>query len=515
MQNINAVVYARYSSHSQTEQSIEGQLSAAYKYAKAKGYTIIQEYCDRAKTGTNDNRAEFQRMLSDTAKRTFTVIIVWKVDRFGRNREEIAFNKYKCKKNGVRVEYVAENISEGPEGVILEAVLEGMAEYYSLQLSQNIRRGMLETAKKHHIIGNNIPLGYVAGPNREYVIDEHEAKVVKLIYEKYIDGYSISELTNYLNERGYQTKYKRPFTKNSVPRILHNEMYTGLYKFKDIRDEDAIPAIIPKEMYRKVQKLMEIRKRKPSSRWSYTDFILSDKLYCGNCGTKMLGKSGYGKSGRKYNYYVCSKKDKRPVRQDWLEPLVIRELKNIISDPETREYIADLVWDYYQKNDESKAELENIQRQIEEMERSTANLVKSVEDGMPYNLVKDRLTELQDNRTALEKIKGEIIISENLKISKDHIRYFLEQFLDFDYEDRHCQKKLIEVLVQAIYLYDDHYVLLLNYGDETRTYSLKNIKLADIEESVRPCLLKWSWRYSRRTLILNGYLLVIVRMEKK
>ena len=142
-----AVVYARYSSHKQGEQSIEGQLTAARTYASARGYKIIHEYIDRAVTGRNDNRDEFQRMLSDCSKHQFTVIILWKVDRFGRNRQEITFNKYRAKKQGVRVEYTAETVPDSPEGVILESVLEGMAEYYSLQLSQNIRRGTRESAK--------------------------------------------------------------------------------------------------------------------------------------------------------------------------------------------------------------------------------------------------------------------------------------------------------------------------------------------------------------------------------
>ena len=155
-----AVVYARYSSHRQGEQSIEGQLAAAKTYADARGYTIVHEYVDRAMTGRNDNRDEFQQMLSDCSKKQFTVIIVWKVDRFGRNREEITFNKYRAKKHGVRVEYVAENMGEGPESVILESVLEGMAEYYSLQLSQNVKRGYRENAKKCKFAGGRVPLGY-------------------------------------------------------------------------------------------------------------------------------------------------------------------------------------------------------------------------------------------------------------------------------------------------------------------------------------------------------------------
>lgn len=98
----NAVIYARYSSHGQTEQSIEGQLAKGHEYAAAQGYTVVHEYIDRAMTGRNDNREAFQKMLSDTGKHQFQVVIVWKVDRFGRNREEIAFNKHTCKKNGVR-----------------------------------------------------------------------------------------------------------------------------------------------------------------------------------------------------------------------------------------------------------------------------------------------------------------------------------------------------------------------------------------------------------------------------
>ena len=165
-----AVVYARYSSAGQKEQSIDGQLAAAYKYAEAKGYQIVHEYIDRAMTGRNDDRDDFQRMLSDTGKHQFSVIIVWKVDRFGRNREEITFNKYRCKKNGVRVEYVAENMPEGPESVILEAVLEGMAEYYSLQLSQNVKRGLLENAKHHKAVSGTPPLGYKLTEDKHFEV---------------------------------------------------------------------------------------------------------------------------------------------------------------------------------------------------------------------------------------------------------------------------------------------------------------------------------------------------------
>ena len=150
-----------------------------------------RQYIDRAKSGRTDNREAFQEMLRDTAKGTFSTIILWKLDRFGRNREEIAANKYRCKKNGVKVVYVAENVPDSPEGVILESVLEGMAEYYSLQLSQNVRRGMHANAEKCQSTGGTTPLGYAVDPaTKKFVIDPNTAPTVRRIFDMYAVSYT-------------------------------------------------------------------------------------------------------------------------------------------------------------------------------------------------------------------------------------------------------------------------------------------------------------------------------------
>lgn len=316
-----AVVYARYSSHSQGEQSIEGQLSNARDYAAAHGYTIVHEYVDRAKSGRTDNRAEFQQMLKDTAKRQFSVIILWKVDRFGRNREEIAINKMKCRKNGVRVEYVAETIPDSPEGVILESVLEGFAEYYSLQLSQNIRRGRAESAEKCQSLGGNRPLGYKTGPDKKFVIDENTAPTVKMIFTMYADGKTVTEIVDKLNELGLRTLRGGPFTKNSLHSILKNKKYIGIYEYQGREIKDGVPRIIEDDVFNKVQEMLKINKRAPAKTWSRADYILTDKLFCGKCGALMFGESGTSKTGAKHNYYICSNKkrfrscDKKAVRQ--------------------------------------------------------------------------------------------------------------------------------------------------------------------------------------------------------
>ena len=238
-----AVVYARYSSNKQGEQSIEGQLAAAKGYADRKGLKIVGNYIDRAQSGRTDERAAFQRMLRDTKKRRFGVILVWKVDRFGRNREEIALNKMKCKQNGVHVEYIAESIPDTPEGVILESVLEGFAEYFSLQLAQNVKRGMMQAVEKGHVIGGHRPLGYAVVDHR-LVVDPAEAELVKQIFEWYARGDRISDIVQRLNDAGFTGTSGSPFSVSTVRKIIHNELYIGIYAVMGRRIEGVVDPIV-------------------------------------------------------------------------------------------------------------------------------------------------------------------------------------------------------------------------------------------------------------------------------
>lgn len=497
----NAVVYARYSSHNQTEQSIEGQLSAARKYAEVKGYTIIKEYCDRAKTGTNDNREAFQEMLHDCQSHSFTVIIVWKVDRFGRNREEITFNKYRAKKHGVRVEYIAENITEGPEGVILESVLEGMAEYYSLQLSQNVKRGLLETAKKHKVLGGHMPLGYKKGKNNEYAIDEDTARTIRLIFDMYESGYTMVNIIEYLNKNGYTNRRGTKFSKNSLPSILSNERYKGTYIYKDIiKEEDAIPAIVSKEQFERVQIMKELNRRMPSHCWNYSDYLLTEKLFCGECNSPMIGKSGYGKMGVKYNYYTCLghvKKicEKKSIRQEELENIVISEVMSILSDPDTFNYMVDLIWNHHLETDRVGQEIKKIQKNIARVNSAIDNLVRSVEQGMPYEIVKSRMEELNSEKVLYSKLLAEKNIERSTKLTKENITEFLTKFTTLDYTDKSCQKVLISNIINKIYLYSDRVVIAMNYTDENQ---------------VRLCAINQGVTNNKRTLLLIQGLPVIV-----
>ncbi len=482
---MNAVIYARYSAHGQTEQSIEGQLAMGHQHAAAKGYTVVHEYIDRAMTGRNDNREQFQKMLSDTSKHQFQVIIVWKVDRFGRNREEIAFNKHTCKKNGVRVEYVAESLPDAPEAVILESVLEGMAEYYSLQLSQNVLRGQMESAKKCKSIGGPVPLGYRVDEDRHYAIDAKTAPVVKMIFDMYAGGATISQVIKTLNEKGIRTARKQEFTKNSLTKLLKNEKYTGVYTYKDIiRVEDGVPAIVDKQTFEKVQEMLKVNRRAPSHTWTRSEYILTEKLFCGHCGSPMVGESGFSSSSskRKYSYYSCTKKrregtcHKKPVRQDWIEAVVIRAIADMLRDDELMEFIVDKAWEYYQAANQGYDEKKLLEKQLSDVNNSTSNLIKAIEMGIFNEATKARMDELEEQKKSLTAAIAELEIAANVRLTRDHIKYFLYRFRDLDITDRDCQKRLIQTFINSIFVYDDGTVrITYNYSGDSNTVTLSEL----------------------------------------
>ena len=485
----NAVIYARYSSHGQTEQSIDGQLAKGMEYATAKGYTVIHEYIDRAMTGRNDNREQFQKMLSDTAKHQFQVIIVWKVDRFGRNREELAFNKHTCKKNGVRVEYVAENLPDSPEAVILESVLEGMAEYYSIQLSQNILRGQLESAKKCQCIGGTIPLGYMLDGSKRFIINPDTAPIVRMVFDKYAAGATISEVINDLNEQGIRTARRQPFTKNSLTKLLKNEKYIGVYAYKDVvRVEDGVPAIIDKKVFDKVQQLLKINRRAPSHKWSKMEYLLTDKLFCGHCGSPMVGESGFSHTGAKYSYYGCVKKrrerscDKKPVRQDWIEKLVLEETVKLLHNEKLMESIIDNAWAHYQATDKTREEKAALEAQLAKTDIAINGILRAIEGGLFNEAIKSRMDELNAQKAAILAAMGELEITSGVKLTREHIKYFLTRFRDRDPETSNAEfeKRLIGVFVNAVYVYDDGKVkLVFNFSGPSSTVTLDALDKAD------------------------------------
>ncbi|MDO4563890.1 MAG: recombinase family protein [Clostridia bacterium] len=302
---MNIVVYARYSGHGQTEQPIEGQLKACYEYAKANGHTMIGEYIDRAQTGTADGRADFQRMIAHGDKHVFEAILVYQLDRFARNRYDSAINKAKLKKNGVRVLSARENISEDASGILIEGVLESMAEYYSAELSQKIRRGMEINAQKCLSNGNNPGLGFLVDEERHFQLDPQTAPYVRQIFEMHAGGKTVAEITAYRNAKGLKTSKGGEFNKNSLHRMLRNKRYIGTYIYKGQETPNAVSRIIEDGLFEWVQHISDANRKAPGRVKGKEEYLLTTRLFCGYCHEMMVGYGGTSKPGMAYHYYIC------------------------------------------------------------------------------------------------------------------------------------------------------------------------------------------------------------------
>ena len=384
---MNAVIYARYSSHSQREESIEGQLRECREYADRNGMTVVGSYIDRALSAQTDDRPEFQRMIKDSVKGLFKIVLVWRLDRFSRDRYDSAHYKHILKKNGVKVVSAKEHISEGPEGIILESLLEGYAEFYSAELSEKIHRGQKENALKGKNNGGGIPLGYALDKQtQKLVIDPETAPLVVEIFTRYADGETVRSMIEDFNARGLTTRKGKPFSMSSFNAPLKNRKYIGEYRYQDVVIPGGVPVIVPEELFCCVRQRMEKNKRAPAhTKTKESEFLLTTKLFCGKCERMMVGESGKSHTGTMYYYYKCGnakrKKgcDKKAVKKDWIERAVVRLTMIRVLDEEKINRIIDALLALQEQEDVT---IPALRRQFIETEKGIENLVNAIQQGI-------------------------------------------------------------------------------------------------------------------------------------
>ena len=477
---MNVVIYARFSSHSQTEQSIEGQLKVCYEYAENNHYTVVGEYIDRAISGTTDNRAQFQRMISDSDKHTFEAVLVYQLDRFARNRYDSAINKAKLKKNGVRVLSAKENIADDASGILVEGVLESMAEYYSVELSQKIRRGMKINAEKCLFTGSNPGLGYRVDSERRFYIDEDEAKVVREIYERYARGETKSEIIHDMQKRNIKTSRGNDFNMNSLTRILNNKRYLGVYMYKGKETPGGMPRILDDDLFYKVQERLEKNKKAPARTQGEGEYLLTTKLFCGHCKDMMVGYCGTSRTGVQYHYYICKnarkkKCEKKIISKQFIEDSVVAECMKMLTEDNMR-FIAKKVSEAYSKNPDNMT-IKQLKKAIRETEAAIENLWRGIESGRGVEKLMDRIEQRQEE---LDGFKAQLAVEENKKVymTEAQIYAFLDYVTERAFEDVNKKRVIINIFVHSVYLYDDHFNIIFNTS--RKPLSKENIPLEDI-----------------------------------
>ena len=468
---MTAVIYARYSSDNQREESIEGQIRECTAYAEKNGITIVKHYIDRAISDKTDNRPEFQQMIKDSDKKLFDIVMVWKLDRFARNRYDSARYKTQLKKNGVKLMSATEIISEGPEGIILESVLEGYAEYYSADLAEKVVRGQTENILKGRCNGGRGTFGYTLDSERKFHIDPLTSPFVLESFKKYNEGSTMKEIRDWLNENGIKNPVGGAFTYNSVEHMLKNRRYIGELKFRDVVVPDAIPPIVPLELFDDVQEKIAKNKKAPARRKAEDDYLLTTKLFCGYCGALMFGESGTSRTGEVHRYYKCAiaKKHKgckkKTVRKQWLEDLVVNQTMQLVKDDAAMESIIAKVMELQNKENTN---IPLYEKQLRDAESGIQNMRNAIQAGILTSSTKERLEQLEETKRELEARIAEEKLAKP-KVTEEFIRFWLLRFRKLDMSLKDHRQALVDTFINAIYLYDDKVLITFNYKEGTQT----------------------------------------------
>lgn len=467
----NAVIYARYSSRKQNEQSIEGQLRICRDFAKKENYVIVKEYVDRAASGTNDHRPSFQKMLEDSKNAEFKIVIVYQFDRFARNRRDSLNNKYLLLANGVKVISATEPIpTDDPGSIFIEGMLETVAEYYSRDLSKKTKRGIDESILKRKFIGGYIPLGYSVTPDKKIVINEEEADIVKELFKKYVEGETIPRIVESLNNRGF-TKRGKKFGKNSFQHMLSNKKYIGEYEFKGNVIKDMYPQIIDFYTFRRVQDILKSKEHRAKvfrAGDEADSYFLTGKIFCGNCGTRMVGVSGYSRNGKIYRYYKCANKKsckKLAERKDFIEWYVAEQIVKYLQNSERLSYVVSQII----KSIKSKNKSDNLSKLISRKKKIEKELdiivssFSSAEEIIRKELNKKASIldqQLKDCEYEIAKNK----VSQSRKVlDPEFVTSFVNTVLRQFKNEGKYYKRIADYFLNSVFLFDDKIVMYLNF----------------------------------------------------
>ena len=473
----NVVGYARYSSGNQRQESIDAQVRAIKNYCLENDYTLIKIYIDEAVSATTDQREDFLQMIADSKNGQFQYCIVHKLDRFARNRYDSAFYKRKLEQNGVKLLSVLEQFDDTPESVVLESVLEGMAEYYSKNLSREVKKGLNENALAGKHNGGVPPLGFDVTPSQGYKINAAEAKAVELIFSLYADGYGYNLICDELNRQGFRTKRGQPFGKNSIAEILRNEKYIGryvynkrkskksgnrVYKSDDeiTRIDGAMPQIISIDLWERVQGILTNRKRKPRQNGKHY-YLLTGYLTCGECGSAFVG-SGYvgGRGGKKYYQYSCVNRknhkgcSNKPIRSDLLESVVLSKLSEFFTAnliDRIAQKIVFILQEQDSKSTQARQRLEEKLRGIEHKIQKSWDLYYA--DMLPMDQAAEQVKRLNAVKSNLSNQLANISPSVS-SVDLEEIRNYLINCCDnLKSADTSIQRAAIDALLGGVVIY--------------------------------------------------------------
>lgn len=457
----DAVIYARYSSHNQRDVSIEQQVEACRKHAAELGLTVTATYEDRAISGKTDKRPSFQRMMRDAEQHKFAYVLAWKSNRIGRNMMQALVNESRLVDCGVKVFYAEEDFDDNAAGRFALRSMMNVNQFYIENMAEDVKRGLYDNAKKG-LVNGSLPLGYKRGADGKPEIDEPKAAIVREIYTRVAAGELFASIAADLNARGIRTARGREWNKGSFHVLCHNDRYRGIYMYGDIRIPGGMPRIISDELFYDAQEAYGMKKdnRYGRARHGAENYLLTGKLYCGHCGSYMVGISGTSKTGEMHYYYACQKHrlehtcEKKAIRRDVIENAVARVIMMYCLDDETIDFIVDSTIAYFKQKDH-ELHIEAMENELVAVQQAISNLMKAIEAGIITPTTRTRLLDLEEQQAKLSA-KINTAKAERVEIDRDDLIAGLQLFRTGDIKNKKFLAKLFNTFLLAVYLYDDN-----------------------------------------------------------
>lgn len=477
---MKAVIYARYSSSKQNEQSIDGQLRDCREYAQRMGYDLIGEpYVDREISGTVEERPEFQRMIDDSKKGLFEAVIVYKLDRFSRSIEHSVVYTEKLKKNGVKLVSATESIADTPEGKIMRSIYSAMAEMYIDDLRQKVKRSNRESRLKGQWTGGHVLFGYKV-IDKKVIVDEEKADIVRMIFREYVGGKSKKQIVDMLNTKGILNYSGKPFKTSSLQDNMKNKKYLGIYEKDGIIYDNIFPPIIDDTLFDKVQKrLKEVQRY--HSKTSKKDYLLTGKCFCLHCGSNMVGVSGTARNGEKIGYYACYKRNRHKAcnksnekkdgiyiengeQKFGLEDDVIRITYDYILKPENIETIGEKLEQFRKKN-VTEQRIKDFEKRLadveKELERCFDMMMKATNEDI-VKIAEQKVNDLSIKKKDLTQEINDLRLANKLSHTKEDFITLVKQYLDGDTQDIDFKKRIINTFVNSVWVADKFTICFYN-----------------------------------------------------
>lgn len=314
--------------------------------------------------------------------------------------------------------------------------------------------------------------------------------MVREIFERYADGDSVAKIRENLSARGVKTKTGgNQLNFNSIRNMLQNRKYLGEYRYGDSVIPNSYPAVVTQELFDRAQERLERNKRAPAAAKAKVDYLLTTKLMCGKCGTFWVGESGTSKTMRTYNYYKClSNKRKRgctqkkAVKKDWIEQLIVQDTVDFVLQDNEIQRIAKMLMDLQEREDTA---LPLLRKELEETEKGLKNIADAIQQGIITNTTKQRLEELEAKKSEIEVKILQTELQQTI-LTEKKIIFWISRFKGGNIADKAYQRAIIDIFVNAIYLYDDRIVLTYNFKSDARTTSLADIEISDLPQTAPP-----------------------------